>query len=324
MSQEARALWPGGLAIPVLKAGELEDFLGPRDDEAMVMPSSDETEQYELFLRNQLDYEEWRRAPRPEPMKRRTRLCSNGANPRIGSEAQTSRARDGATYIFGSHNDTRDRIAAEFHALPDFTCGFCGTRVTFPTESSLFVETEYTYSVEPRLRADVVALNRDRDVIALVEVILTSTPSDAAVTAHESVPYVAYIEMNQNAIYCSPFCWTRRGLSNLSSWSVPRCEMCERPYHETFSGTTWVDWENPYGDVCLECAAGISNAQWRTPGEVVGGTRAPGPDATVAERFLAFVDSEFWAMVWEGRLEIPEIQTVGRKTRVQRPDDWTR
>ena len=209
------------------------------------------------------------------------------------------------TYIHGSHNDTRDRIAAEFHSLPDFTCGFCEIRVAFPTACPFVVETEYTYSAQPRLRADVAALSRSRDVIALVEVILTSTPSDAALAAHEGVPFVAYVEMNQNAIYCSPFCWTHRGLANLTPWSVPRCEMCERPFHETISGTRWVDWRNLYGEVCLECAASIPNAQWRAPGEVIGGTKAPGPDATVAGGFLAFVDVEFWAMVWQGRAENP-------------------
>ena len=84
------------------------------------------------------------------------------------------------TYIHGSHNDTRDRIAVEFHSLPDFTCGFCEIRVAFPTACPFVVETEYTYSAQPRLRADVAALSRSRDVIALVEVILTSTPSDAS------------------------------------------------------------------------------------------------------------------------------------------------
>ena len=67
VSQEARALWPGGMTIPVLRSGELEDFLGPPSDEAMVMPSTDETEQYELFLRNQLDFEKWRRTPPQTP-----------------------------------------------------------------------------------------------------------------------------------------------------------------------------------------------------------------------------------------------------------------
>ena len=67
VSQEARALWPGGMTIPVLRSGELEDFLGPPSDKAMVMPSRDETEQYQLFLRNQLDFEKWRRTPPQSP-----------------------------------------------------------------------------------------------------------------------------------------------------------------------------------------------------------------------------------------------------------------
>ena len=136
---------------------------------------------------------------------------------------------------------------------------------------------------------------------AIVEVILTSAPSDEALAAHESLPFVAYVEMNQRAVYCSPFCWTNRGQENLCSWAVPRCEMCERPFHQTFSETTWTDWSDPIGEVCLECAAGIPDAQWRAPGEVIGGTEPPSPAATIAERFLAFVDAEFHAMVWEGR-----------------------
>ena len=57
--KRARSRWGHKLKIPVLRPGELEGFLGTsRDDE--VEPSSDETEQYELFLRNQLDFEVWR------------------------------------------------------------------------------------------------------------------------------------------------------------------------------------------------------------------------------------------------------------------------
>ena len=58
---EVRAQWPDGLVIPVLHAGELEDFLGPRGVGMMAEPNRDETEQYQLFLRNQLDFEQWRR-----------------------------------------------------------------------------------------------------------------------------------------------------------------------------------------------------------------------------------------------------------------------
>ena len=57
---EARAFWPRGMRIPVLKPGELEGFLGPKENRIRLDPSRDETQQYKLFLRNQLDFEEWR------------------------------------------------------------------------------------------------------------------------------------------------------------------------------------------------------------------------------------------------------------------------
>ena len=57
---EARALWPNGMRIPVLRPGELEGFLGPKEERSMPHPCTDEIEQYNLFLRNQLDFEEWR------------------------------------------------------------------------------------------------------------------------------------------------------------------------------------------------------------------------------------------------------------------------
>ena len=56
-SEDARALWSEGLKIPVLENYELKAFLGP---ERGVDPSTDDAEQYQLFLRNQLEFEEWR------------------------------------------------------------------------------------------------------------------------------------------------------------------------------------------------------------------------------------------------------------------------
>lgn len=207
--------------------------------------------------------------------------------------------------IHGWHDDVRDRIATRFLKLPAFTCGFCGSLISFPTADISRVASEYTYSSQPRLRADVAALGDEDEVAAIVEVILTSRPSDEALAAHEDLPFVAYVELNQQAIYCSPFCWRNRGRESLCDWSVPRCDMCERPFHQTFSWATWTDWADLVGEVCLEYAAGTPDAQWRSPAEVIGGTQAPGRDATVADRFLAFADAEFWASVWEGRAKYP-------------------
>ncbi|MXZ03147.1 MAG: ATP-binding protein [Chloroflexi bacterium] len=56
-SEEARSLWPEGLRIPSLENYELKAFLGEEEE---CEPSTDDVEQYQLFLRNQLDFEEWR------------------------------------------------------------------------------------------------------------------------------------------------------------------------------------------------------------------------------------------------------------------------
>ena len=59
--REARALWPRGMRIPVLQTGKLEGFLGHKEERIILPPTSDETEQYRIFLRNQLDFEKWRK-----------------------------------------------------------------------------------------------------------------------------------------------------------------------------------------------------------------------------------------------------------------------
>ncbi len=57
----AGALWPDGyMKIPVLRARELERFLGTQQGPVQE-PSLDDDEQYQLFLRNQIEFEEWRR-----------------------------------------------------------------------------------------------------------------------------------------------------------------------------------------------------------------------------------------------------------------------
>ena len=61
VNDEARARWGSMMKIPVLHPGELEAFLDTDGKEGIIHPSSDSGEQYELFLRNQLDFEDWRR-----------------------------------------------------------------------------------------------------------------------------------------------------------------------------------------------------------------------------------------------------------------------
>ena len=63
-ADEARSQWGHQMKIPVLRTRELEDFLdsdGERDFRELMNPSTDEAEQYQLFLRNQLDFENWRK-----------------------------------------------------------------------------------------------------------------------------------------------------------------------------------------------------------------------------------------------------------------------
>ena len=59
-SNAARSRWGHQMKIPVLRTGELEGFLGPAGEREIVEPSTDNAEQYQLFLRNQLEFENWR------------------------------------------------------------------------------------------------------------------------------------------------------------------------------------------------------------------------------------------------------------------------
>ena len=60
-SKQARLRWGHQLTIPVLYTGELDGFLGPRRDGDFVKASSDEVEQYEMFILHLLEFENWRK-----------------------------------------------------------------------------------------------------------------------------------------------------------------------------------------------------------------------------------------------------------------------
>ena len=57
---EARSRWGYQMKIPVLHAGELDGFLRSHNGCKYVDPSRDIEEQYELHIRNQLNFEDWR------------------------------------------------------------------------------------------------------------------------------------------------------------------------------------------------------------------------------------------------------------------------
>ncbi len=60
---EARLRWGYKLKIPVLRAGELDRFLNLLGGSNHIDQSSDNEEQYELYIRNLLDFEDWRLGP---------------------------------------------------------------------------------------------------------------------------------------------------------------------------------------------------------------------------------------------------------------------
>ncbi len=63
---EARSRWHGRLKIPVLNPGELEGFMELCQANAIRAnePATDPGEQYELFIRNLLEFDDWRRSQR--------------------------------------------------------------------------------------------------------------------------------------------------------------------------------------------------------------------------------------------------------------------
>lgn len=114
-------------------------------------------------------------------------------------------------------------------------------------------------------------------------------------------------------------------------------ERCSECGTADFSDGEYRDWaDDPHYAYCLKCAAGVSGAQWKSPGDVIGGDASLSTSPTVSERFLAFHSAEFWAMVWEGRVKYPteshgrqanETVTAEQLTLVEQAfesDDWER
>ena len=62
VARDARSRWPCGIDIPVLLPGELEGFLEGREPDVIrgPEPATESEVQYEIFLRNLLNFHDWR------------------------------------------------------------------------------------------------------------------------------------------------------------------------------------------------------------------------------------------------------------------------
>ena len=208
-----------------------------------------------------------------------------------------------------AHDEIRDRIADEYFNLSPLKCRFCKHDRLLPVAGVSRVVTEHSRG---SFRSDVAALNRCGEVVAVVEVVNTNPPTKQTLDAQSELESAIYVTLDALADgfsgYCSPFCWTNRKVENVSTWSVPTCESCEKHFHALEVSYELVDWENPGGTVCIECASKTTGGQWRSPGELALGEpedRIPGPDATVLDHFLSFSDADFWATVWAKRTTNP-------------------
>ncbi len=59
-ADQARLRWGRHLTIPVVSKEEVDEFIGKHNEQRHSKPSSDQEKQYELFLLNLLDFEDWR------------------------------------------------------------------------------------------------------------------------------------------------------------------------------------------------------------------------------------------------------------------------
>ena len=218
-----------------------------------------------------------------------------------------------------AHDDIRDRIANQYFDLPSLDCRFCKSQRPLAVDRISQVVTEHSHQ---DFRADVAALDFRGQVVGVVEVVNTNPPAEQILDAQSELESAFYVMLDALedgfSGYCSAFCWTNRKEVNVSPWNVPTCEVCERPYHTLDFNYELVDWENPGGTACIECAAKSADGQWRSPGELASGDpedRIPGPNATVLDLFLSFSDADFWAMVWTKRTAKPsESRSSERET----------
>ena len=176
------------------------------------------------------------------------------------------------------HDAERDGIAGNWPTLLPFTCAGCRVEKAFPPADAVKTETIY----QDRLRADVAAVDAWGRLAGVVEIIYSQPPTQQALEAQESLGFAYYGLLSppwrkeSDAWLCCPECWVwytkLSGGETSSPWEPRRCDGCGSYFHQ--NPLTWLefrDWgTDPHEAYCIHWAAGLGQAQWRSPGELAG------------------------------------------------------
>ena len=154
------------------------------------------------------------------------------------------------------HNALRDWIVSEWGGtgVPVVSCQVCGHVLHAPPGTSAIAE--YTIG---SMRADVGILDAGGAIVGVVEIIDTSPPSTAKLSAQEQLPAVWYVE--RTAAYCSPDCYTfaktHPGDERASDWEPLRCIDCGKLTHDNPTCTTAFAYYEDGDILCYDCALNV-------------------------------------------------------------------
>lgn len=256
-----------------------------------------------------------------------------------------------------THDNIRDRIAADYHNLPPLTCRLCQAEVALPPCD--FTDTEHSIAIDGvRMRVDVAALLTTSELTAAIEVIDTHPPRPAVLQAQKRLPAVFYVRLdalqdNKLSGWCSTGCWEFEHIpieERVCALRFVECVDCQKslyyaagdhpcPENLIWGKEGFIRWDDGDGNDgsqhCLACAASIGIAQWNNPSAIAFGDTGilppipGGPDAI----FLSWSNAAFWHMVWNERtMKIPdryraETETAKRLDEVEAAfdrGDWAK
>lgn len=204
------------------------------------------------------------------------------------------------------HDAEKARIARKPSQSQLGFCAWCESKVKLPPGKAAV---ERTLTVGgTRIRPDITFLADDGDPTGYVEVIDTSPPRPDAVDAYFGAqPQVIVVSLPTGRVYCSMFCYVHREDERLVC--LPSCDSCGTLDLRDGAFRDYDNWEELN---CLMCAAySPGRPAWSHPNSAWEPREVLPSDPTVAERYLAFSCTEFWAMVWEGRCMYPSSERRG-------------